>query len=185
MTSFYLEEELSEIGFASCGEDVLISRKASIYGAENISIGNHVRIDDFCLLSGKMTINNYIHISAYTALYGGNVGIYLDNYVTISSRTSVYAITDDYSGEAMSNPMIPEEFRAVFSEPVVMEKHVMIGASSVILPGVTLREGSSFGAFSLITRDSEEWSINVGIPAAKIKERGRNPLELAERLEKS
>ena len=47
----YTREELEAIGFAQLGENVKISKKASIYGAANISIGNHVRIDDFCIIS--------------------------------------------------------------------------------------------------------------------------------------
>lgn len=50
MTSFYSEEELRSIGLKSYGKNVLISRFARIYGAESISIGNNVRIDDFCIL---------------------------------------------------------------------------------------------------------------------------------------
>mgnify|MGYP001401232506 FL=1 len=36
VTSFLSREELMEIGFKSIGESVLLSRKASIYGPENI-----------------------------------------------------------------------------------------------------------------------------------------------------
>lgn len=70
MSNFYNKEELENIGFKSIGEDVLISKKASIYSPEKIRIGNHVRIDDFVVLSGDITIGNYVHISAYVALYG-------------------------------------------------------------------------------------------------------------------
>ena len=47
MTSFMSREELEKVGFKSIGENVLISRNATIYGAGNISIGSNVRIDDF------------------------------------------------------------------------------------------------------------------------------------------
>ena len=53
MNSFYSKEELKEIGFKKYGENVLISRKTSIYNPEKIIIGNNVRIDDFCILSRK------------------------------------------------------------------------------------------------------------------------------------
>ena len=56
MNSFYSQEELMKIGFLSVGKNVLISKKASIYNPSVISIGNNVRIDDFCILSGKVTI---------------------------------------------------------------------------------------------------------------------------------
>ncbi|PSU67593.1 hypothetical protein CTM67_20550, partial [Photobacterium phosphoreum] len=74
MMSFYSYEELKKIGFSSFGDNVLISKKASIYGASKIDIGNNVRIDDFCVLScsnGKFNIGNYIHIAvsvSYTHL---------------------------------------------------------------------------------------------------------------------
>ena len=92
MTSFYDENELKEIGFKSYGENVKISRKSSIYGAEKISIGNNVRIDDFCILSGQIKLGNYIHIAAYSALYGGEDGIVIKDFANISSRVSIYSI---------------------------------------------------------------------------------------------
>ena len=182
MTSFYSEEELKQIGFLAIGKDILISRKTSIYGAEHITIGDHVRIDDFCILSGCITIGSYIHIAAYTALYGGEKGIFMEDYSSLSSRVTVYSASDDYSGEAMTNPMVPDKCRNVRSGPVHIERHVIVGATSVILPGVTLREGSAFGSFSFINRDSESWSMNTGIPARKMRDRSRNILELEEKF---
>ncbi|EAO54015.1 O-acetyltransferase (cell wall biosynthesis) [Bacillus thuringiensis serovar israelensis ATCC 35646] len=73
MNSFYSQEELKKIGFLSVGKNVLISKKASIYNPGAISIGNHVRIDDFCILSGKITIGSYSHISAvYSVIWRGS-----------------------------------------------------------------------------------------------------------------
>ena len=71
MNSFYSPEELKSLGLKEYGENVLISRKCSSYGAENIRLGSHVRIDDFCVLSGKVELGNYVHIAASCLLYGG------------------------------------------------------------------------------------------------------------------
>jgi acetyltransferase-like isoleucine patch superfamily enzyme len=49
--AFYTNDDLKKLGFSSFGNNVLISDKASIYGANRIKIGNNVRIDDFCILS--------------------------------------------------------------------------------------------------------------------------------------
>lgn len=71
--SFYSTDELRKLGFYSVGSNVRISRKASFYGIERISIGSNVRIDDFCVLSaglGGITIGNYIHIAVYSSLIG-------------------------------------------------------------------------------------------------------------------
>lgn len=184
MNSFYSEEELKEIGFRSYGKNVYISRKCSIYGAEEIEIGNHVRIDDFCILSGRISFGDYIHIAAYTALYGGESGIIIEDYANISSRVSVYSISDDYSGMSMTNPMIPEEYKRVVSKQVKIGKHTIIGASSVVMPGVELAEGGAFGAFSFVNRNTESWSVYVGIPSKKIKNRRKDLLELEEQFQK-
>ena len=169
MTSFYSEEELKDLGINSYGENVKISRHACLYGADKISIGNNVRIDDFCILSGKVCIGNSVHIAAYTALYGGSDGITIEDFANLSSRISVYSVSDDYSGETLTNPTIPEKYKNVKSAQVHIGKHVIIGSTSVVLPGAFLAEGSSFGSFSFINRDSEPWSINVGIPFKNYK----------------
>lgn len=177
MTSFYSIEELTSLGLKTFGNNVLISRKASIYGASNIEIGDNVRIDDFCILSGTIKIGNYIHIAAYSALYGGNKGIYIDDFANISSRVTIYSVSDDYSGESLTNPMIPDEYKHINNAPVYIEKHVIIGSTSVVLPGIKLSEGSAFGSFSFINSNSECWSINAGIPAKKLKNRSKHLLE--------
>jgi len=67
-TSFLSESELKTIGFLKYGTNVLVSRKASIYNPEQIVLGDNIRIDDFCILSGNIKLGSYIHISAYTCL---------------------------------------------------------------------------------------------------------------------
>ena len=90
ITSFYSDDELQQIGFKSIGKNVKISRKASIYSPQNISIGDNVRIDDFCILSGNITLGSHIHISAYVALYGA-MGIVMENYSGISPKSVIYS----------------------------------------------------------------------------------------------
>lgn len=179
----YTKQELKALGFKKVGNNVYISKKASFYSPEKMIIGNNVRIDDFCILSGKVELGNYIHIAAYSTLYGGTDGIYIDDYANISSRVTVYSVSDDYTGMSMTSPMIPEKYKNVISAPVIIEKHVIIGATSVVLPGCTLQEGSAFGCFSFINKSTEKWSINVGIPITKIKDRNQNLLELTKEFE--
>jgi galactoside O-acetyltransferase len=184
MNSFYTQNELEEMGFASLGKNVLISKKASIYSPNRISIGDNVRIDDFCILSGKITLGKFIHIAAYVALFAGDTGIEMYDFSGISSKSTIYAVTDDYSGSVMTNPTIPDKYRSVQSGKVVLKKHVLVGANCLILPGVTLEEGSAFGAMSLIHKDSKPWSINVGVPFRKVKDRLKNIIVLEEEFMK-
>ena len=178
MTSYYTEQELKELGFAELGEHVQISRKVSIYGASQMRIGNHVRIDDFCVLSGKITFGNYIHIAVMTALFGGTAGITLEDFSAISSRCAVYATTDDYSGEYMTNPPVPEEYTNVINAPVRIGKHAIIGTGSTILQGVTIAEGCALSAMTLAAKDTKPWGIYMGYQCIRVKERSQELLKL-------
>jgi acetyltransferase-like isoleucine patch superfamily enzyme len=181
--SFLSNDELMQLGLKSIGIDVLISRKASIYGAEGMTIGNHVRIDDFCILSGEISIGSYVHISAYTALYGKS-GIDIADYVTISGRVMVYSENDDYSGEFMTNPMLPAGFTNVYRAKVVFHKHAIVASGSIILPGVQIGEGTCIGAMSLVKSNTDPWMIYAGVPAIQVKERKKNILDFEAQLRK-
>jgi len=178
MNSFYDDDELGKIGFKSYGKNVFVSRKASIYGAEHITLGHDVRIDDFCILSGHIEIGNYVHISAFAGLWAGKTGISVGDFVALSARTLFYAESDDYSGATMTNPMVPGKYKNVFCNKVIIGKHSIIGAGSVILPGVTIEEGVAVGANSLITKKCDSWNIYGGSPAKLLKARKKNLLEL-------
>ncbi len=178
--------ELKAMGFASIGEDLRISAKASFHGCQRIHIGNHVRIDDFCVLSagsGGIELGDYLHIAVFSSLIGA-ARIQLGDFCNISSRVSIYSSSDDYSGEFMTNPMVPSEFTGVTHAPVVMGKHVIVGSGSVVLPGVTLHEGVAIGALSLVTQDCAAFGIYAGTPARRIRERQRNLLSLEQVLRK-
>lgn len=182
MSSFYSVEELNNINFKSFGKNVLISKKISIYGAENIEIGNNVRIDDFCILSGKISIGNYVHISAFCALYGKN-GIEIGNYCGCSARCTLYSASDDFSGEHMISPLVPEKYTNIQGGLIQIKNFVQLGSNSIVMPNVTLEEGAATGALSFINKSLEPWTIYAGTPAKKIKERSKNIIKLAEKFE--
>ena len=182
MASFYSEEELKEIGFKQFGKNVLISKKASIYGAGDISLGSNVRVDDFCVLSGKIDIGSYVHISVYAGLFGGDAGIVIGDFCAVSSKVMVYAVNDDYTGIGLTNPMVPMEYRNVTEEQVILNDHCIVGSGCTVLPGVILGEGVSVGAMSLVNKSLDEWGIYVGIPAKKIKDRSKEMLKYVDKI---
>ena len=112
---FYSREDLIKIGFKSLGENVLISDKASIYGASNIEIGSNVSIDDFCIISsgdGGIIIGNYVHIACYAHLIGSGQ-IIVEDHAQISGKVSIYSSSDDFSGEFLIGPTVPKEMTNV------------------------------------------------------------------------
>ena len=178
--SFYKEDELKEIEFKYLGKNVLISNKTSIYNAKNITIGNNTRIDDFCILSAGecgIEIGDYVHIACYSSLIGKGK-IQMNDYSGLSSRVSVYSSSDNYDGEYMTNPCLPKNVVNTIHKDVVIGKHVVIGSNSVVLPGVTLVDGCSIGAMSLVNKSIDEPYVCVGIPIKKLKPRKSNIFNL-------
>jgi len=165
------------------GKEVNLSQRAVVYSPDKLTIGDHSRIDDFCILScsGGLTIGKYCHVACYTALFAA-AGIILEDFAGLSGHCVVYSKSDDYSGETMSNPTVPEKYKAVKSGLVVLRKHVLVGHGVTIMPGVTIGEGTAIGAKSFVNKDCEPWSIYAGIPAKRVGERSKNLLVLEKDL---
>lgn len=178
--AFLNRRALRRLGFAAIGADVLVSDKVSIHGAPRIMLGDHVRIDDFCVLSAGdegMRIGSHVHVACHCTLIGKAL-IELGDFSGLSARVAVYSSSDDYSGAGMTNPTVPMEFRRVTDAPVRIGRHAIVGAGAVILPGVTIGEGAAVGALTLVTRSLEPFMIYSGIPARRVGERARTLLEL-------
>jgi galactoside O-acetyltransferase len=178
--SYYSPEELNAFAFKRIGKNVLISKKASIYGSKRIAVGDNTRIDDFVVLSagkGGIEIGRNVHVAIFSSLIGGG-RIFISDFSNISSRVSIYSSNDNYSGGAMTNPTIPSCYTDVSHKEVYMGKHVIVGCGCVVLPGVKLKDGVAVGALSFINSDCEEWSIYAGNPAIKIKDRKKDLLKM-------
>jgi galactoside O-acetyltransferase len=182
--SFLNSIELFNIGFKNIGTNVKISRFARINNPSNIIIGNNVRIDDFSLLSSgsePFIIDNYIHIATGVYIWGQK-GIHIKSYSNISSGTKIYTQSDSYCGNYLIGPTVDNKYRKVYGSPLNIEKHVIIGAGSVILPGAVLNEGVAIGSNSLVYKECKPWSIYGGSPVKFLKERSRACLELEKEL---
>ncbi len=181
MSNFYEEAELREMGFREIGRNVKISRTARIANPSTVSIGDNVRIDDFVLMTGNIWLRSYIHISSYCSL-GGRAGIVMHDFSGLSAGVRIFSASDDYTGEFMTNPTVPERFTNVDAATVYLRKHAIVGANSVILPGIEIGIGAAVGAMSLVTKEVPDFEIHAGCPARKISERKRDLLALEEKL---
>jgi dTDP-4-amino-4,6-dideoxy-D-glucose acyltransferase len=182
---FLTPEGIERIGLRSVGVGVQVSDGARFYGAERIDLGDHSRIDDFALLSagaGGISVGRHVHISCFCSLQGDGP-IVLEDYCGVSIRSTVLSSNDDFSGASMTGPTLPDDFRDVASAGVRIGRHALVGAGSVILPGVTLGIGSAVGALSLVREDVPPFTIAAGVPARPRGERRRDLLEFERRLE--
>ena len=176
--AFLTEASLNALGFNHLGINVKISNKASIYNPELMNIGDHSRIDDFCVISGKVTLGRNVHVAVFCNIGGGEMGVTLEDFVGLAYGCHVFSQSDDYSGRTLTNPTVPDKYKHEIKSPVLIKRHSIVGTCSVILPGITLEEGTSISAMSLVTKPTEPWTVYFGIPAKRLKTRRRDLLEL-------
>ena len=163
---------------AKAYDSVIIREWVRFVRRENVVIGEHVMIDDFVLISGGRgkiltIIGDHVHIASFVSFHGG-AGITCMDYSSVSPGSRLFSETDDYVDGALINPTLPEDLRGGASGRITLEKFVCIGANCTVFPGVTIGEGATVGANSLVTRDIEPWTVNVGVPTRILKLRDRD-----------
>ena len=180
-STHYTEQDLVDEGFRSLGRNVRIARTCSIIGAENITIGDNVRIDGYCTIvaagKGYINLGSYIHIGGYCALLASE-GIVMEDLTTISWGIKIFTRSDDFSGNHMTNPTVPSKYTGIKGGTVTLKRHSLVGANSIILPEVTVGEGVAVGALSMVNKSLDDWGIYAGTPTKRIKDRSRNLLNL-------
>jgi dTDP-4-amino-4,6-dideoxy-D-glucose acyltransferase len=170
---FLNPEELATLGLRAVGRGVQVSRHAVFFGPERIIIGNHSRVDAFCVFSaglGGIRVGRNVHISVYSAILGHEM-VDIGDFATVSARCTVFSSSDDYSGATMANATVPERYRGTIVAPVVVRTHALIGAGCIVLPGVTIGESSCIGAGSLVKADVAPFDMVAGVPARVIGQR--------------
>ncbi len=178
--------QLKKMGITLLGKNIQISKLCRIYNPQNLILHNNIRIDDYTILSGEgnIEIKNYVHIGSHSTI-SSTQKIIFENFSGISSGVRLFGGTDDYSGKFLTNPTVPKEYLGIFKGNIILEPHVIVGANSVILPNIILKEGTAIGSQSLVNKSTEPWSIYGGSPAKFIKERKKDCLVLEEILKKS
>ena len=174
---FYEKKELHKFNFKTLGNNVLISKSAALYKTEQMSISSNSRIDDFCALSGGISIGKNVHITVHCSITASLSPIVIEDFVGIAANCHIFSSMDDFLGIGLTNPTIPIEFRNVSHGPVKISKHSIIGVGSVIFPNVTVGEGCAIGSMSLVNKSIDPWGVYVGIPVSRIKDRSKNLLE--------
>jgi len=174
---FYEKKELHKFNFKKLGNNVLISKAATLYKTEQMSFANDSRIDDFCALSGEVIIGSNVHITVHCSITASLSPIVIEDFVSIAANCHIFSSMDDFLGIGLTNPTVPMEFRNVSHGPVKISKHTIIGVGSVIFPNVTVGEGCAIGAMSLVNKSIDPWGVYVGVPVIRIKDRSTNLLE--------
>ena len=170
--------EFNYSSLGACGQDVIIAPNAEIRRPHLVKIGSHVSIDHGFYCTSKMEIGDYIHIAPYTTVIGGEPGLLrMAHFSGIAAGSRVVCVSDEYNGEGLVGPIVPKQYRdKSIVAPVIFEMFACVGTNVVMLPGVTLAEGSVVAACSLITQSTEPWTVYAGVPARAVKRRPKEKM---------
>jgi acetyltransferase-like isoleucine patch superfamily enzyme len=129
---------------------------------DNVKLDNNVRL--VAARDGMIKIGKDSSIGPHTIINGGG-NVIIGKKVIFSKNISINANEHNFK---KSNNISDQGF--VYKD-IVIKDDVFLGANVSINKGVVLGEGSVIGANAVVTKDTEPYSINVGIPSKKISER--------------
>lgn len=167
---------------AFCGENVVIGLTVRIRYPELVSIGDNCIIDDFTYISTALEMTKFVHIAAGCKLIGGRkCAVRMGPFSTLAPNVVLSAGSDDYRG-GVATPFVPTKYKgnACYGD-IDIGTHCLVGASTVVLPGVCFADGAAVGALSLVKRNLKGWTLYAGIPAREIGKRHKSAIRAAER----
>jgi galactoside O-acetyltransferase len=129
---FYSDKELAKFNFKYLGKNVFISKAAKLYKTELMSFNDNSRIDDFCALSGEISIGKQVHITVHCSLTASLSPLIVQDFVGVAAGSHIFSSMDDFSGNSLTNPTIPKKYKNISHGDVTISKHVIIGAGSVV-----------------------------------------------------
>ena len=156
------------------GRDVRADKDTVIKRTENLVIGNHVAIDKGFYCTTRLMIGDYVHISPYVTIIGGEWGqCWIGNFVTISAGARLICVSDSFDGSGLVGPIVPYKFRNQLApgNSITVGDLAGICTNAVISPGVVIGEGAVVGANSFVNKNIPAWEVWAGSPARFIKKR--------------
>lgn len=162
------------------GAGTVIFPLAKIARPALFTAGRHTRVDDFTLITAQTALGHFVHIGSHCALLGdAGADITVDDFAGVSPGARLFCATDDFTGQGLTGPTVPPCFRApVLSAPIKLGKHVIVGANSVVMPGVVAHEGAIVGAGSFVPAGAvlQPWTVYVGCPVRAVRVRDAAPV---------
>lgn len=125
--------------------DTVIYSGLEVRSPRRVIIGSNTIIGHNCILDGRMNLE-----------IGSNVNL--------STGVWIWTLQHDPQSESFETK----------GGKVIIEDYAWLSCRSIILPGVRIGKGTVVAAGSVVTKDTEPYSIMGGIPAKKIGERNNN-----------
>lgn len=163
------EGTFSREDFRMIGDNVVFEAGVLVFHPENISIGSNVYVGHYTLLKAyhenELRIGNDVWIGQNCFLHAAG-GIFIEDQVGIGP--GVMILTSSHLDQDRQVPIV---FSDLSFAPVRICSKSDIGVGSIMLPGVTVGEGTQVGAGSVVTHDTPPYSVVAGVPARVIRYR--------------
>lgn len=132
--------------FKYVGSNVNLQSGLYLVGTKNISIGKNSGIGRNCYIfaNSEVVIGSNVMIAPEVIIHTSNHGLNKNRAMIEQSSASL---------------------------PIIIEDDVWIASRVTILSGTVIRKGSVLAAGAVVTKSTEPYSINGGVPSKKIGER--------------
>jgi len=191
---FFLRKIFYPVLFKKVGRGVVFGRHMTIRHPKKIAIGDNTFIDDNVVLDAKGEKNEGIRIGA-NAYIGRNTvlsckegSIFLDDFCNISANCLLLSETEIRMGKycflagqcylvaggnhSFEDTTVPIMFQPSYSKGgIEIGEDVWLGAGVIVLDGASIGKGTIVGAGSVVTQPLPGYSIAVGTPAKKTRDR--------------
>ncbi|GAA0841517.1 sugar O-acetyltransferase [Marinobacter szutsaonensis] len=116
------------------------------------------------LYSENISIGDNVHIGP-RAMFDGAGGIKIEEGCIFAPEIKIYSRTHNFDQNLQALPYD----NVMLVAPVNIGRYTWVGANVIILPGVTIGEGSIIGAGSVVSRSVPAYAVAVGNPARVVK----------------
>jgi acetyltransferase-like isoleucine patch superfamily enzyme len=178
----------------SVGRGVVFGRNITLRHPHKIALGADCFIDDNVVLDAKgesnrgLTLGNNVYVGRNTILSCKEGDIAIGDHTNVSANCSLLSETEiklgkycflaghcylvaggNHSFDDLETPIM---FQPSFSRGgISVGDDVWLGAGVIVLDGATIERGCVVGAGSVVTKPLTEFSVAVGSPARKIRDR--------------
>lgn len=164
---------------------------------KNIILGQNVDIDETTSIN-NVNIGDNVRIAKYCSIFGGDANVLrigANSYVGMNTVLNGYAalltigknvsIAQNVNIMVDSGPNASPRLQRIFpleKGPVTIGDNSWIGASSIIINGVSIGKFCVVAASSFVTKSFEDYSIIGGVPAKLLRKMTFQEIEEIERL---
>lgn len=140
--------------------------RKKILKLSGFKIGSGSRINSgFYFDSNNVWIGNNVVINHFFNFFdaGKNAKLIIEDNVFIGPNCHIVAMSHEIGTSI-------QRAGKTYAKGITIERGAWIGADVKILPGITIGSGCVIGVGSVVTKNTEDNSLYVGIPARKVKD---------------